>query len=88
MSNSQHRYHRPSLTPPRVEEDEPAKVAVFLGGLLSIALTAVFVAFLVWASLGIAGVSDLLTLKQLFGIGFGYVTIRSVDLLMVKSIKA
>ena len=61
-------------------------MVVFLSGLFGLALTSAFVGFLLWAGLSIAGRTDLLSVKELFGIGFAFVTIRSVDLMMVKSI--
>jgi hypothetical protein len=79
-------YQRPTLRPPKVEESTPILVTM-LGGLLSIIVTGATVALFLWIALSIAGVS-VFSVRELYAIGIGYVTIRAVDLLMVKASKS
>jgi len=69
---------------PTVSRQVATPRANVVSGLFGLATTVVFVACLAWGALWVAGASGVLSFRQLVGLGFGYVTIRAVDLLLVR----
>lgn len=74
---------RPIVAQPKPE----ARPAILLGGLLSLATVSVLLAGLAWVALVVADETDVLSFRQLLGISLGLVSVRVLDLLIVRSVR-
>lgn len=62
-------------------------LVTLIGGVLSLIATSAFLAFVGWCALRVAGTSDLLTFREVFGLSLAFVAVRSIDLILVRTSK-